>query len=89
MLVKKWMSKPAVTVDVDDSMRDAAALIKEHNIRMLPVLKKAYTNEKVKIPADTRQITTISELPVLIRRTCKISPSQQPTTKEQTVSIER
>ncbi len=56
---------------------------------MLPVLKKAYTNEKVKIPADTQQITMISELPGLIRRTCKISPSQQPTTKEQTVSIER
>jgi FMN phosphatase YigB (HAD superfamily) len=56
---------------------------------MLPVLKKAYTNERVKIPAGTLQITTISELPGLIRRTCEIPCSQEPTTKEQIVSIER
>jgi len=39
MLVKNWMSKPVVTVDVDDSMQDAARLLKKRNIRMLPVLK--------------------------------------------------
>jgi acetoin utilization protein AcuB len=40
MLVKNWMSKDLVTVDVNDSMQDAAKLIKENNIRGLPVMKK-------------------------------------------------
>jgi acetoin utilization protein AcuB len=40
MLVKDWMSKAVITVDEDDSMQDAARLFKEHNIRMLPVMKK-------------------------------------------------
>jgi putative hydrolase of the HAD superfamily len=53
---------------------------------MLPVLKKAYTNEKTKIPEHTQQIATISELPGLIRRICEIPCSQekqeQPVCKE-------
>ncbi len=40
MLVKNWMSKQSVTVDVDGSMQDAMNLIKKHDIRMLPVMKK-------------------------------------------------
>ncbi len=40
MLVKNWMSKPAITVDVNDSMNDAIKLLKKHNIKMLPVMKK-------------------------------------------------
>ncbi len=40
MLVKKWMSKIVITIDVNDSLQDAMELLKEHNIRMLPVLKK-------------------------------------------------
>jgi acetoin utilization protein AcuB len=40
MLVKNWMSKRVVTIDVDDSMAQAIRLLKEHNIRMLPVKKK-------------------------------------------------
>ncbi|UCF94928.1 MAG: CBS domain-containing protein [Desulfobacterales bacterium] len=39
MLVKYWMSKEVVTVDADDSMQDALKLIKQHQIRMLPVLR--------------------------------------------------
>ena len=39
MLVKYWMSPNAFTVDADDSMQDAATLMKKYNIRMLPVLK--------------------------------------------------
>ena len=38
MLVKNWMSKDVVTVDVDDSMQHAINVMKEHSIRMLPVL---------------------------------------------------
>jgi acetoin utilization protein AcuB len=40
MLVRNWMSKNVVTIGVGDSMQDATALLKEHRIRMLPVVKK-------------------------------------------------
>ena len=40
MLVKNWMSKNVVSIDVSDSMRDAMKRLKEHDIRMLPVMKK-------------------------------------------------
>ena len=40
MLVKNWMSKTVITVDVNDSMHDAMKLLKEHNIRMLPVMEE-------------------------------------------------
>ena len=39
MLVKNWMSKNVVTINEDDSMQDAMKLMKQHSIRMLPVLK--------------------------------------------------
>jgi acetoin utilization protein AcuB len=39
MLVKNWMSKNVITVNEDDSMQDALKLLKQHNIRMIPVLK--------------------------------------------------
>ena len=40
MLVKNWMSKDVITVDENDSMHDATRRLKEHDIRMLPVMKK-------------------------------------------------
>jgi acetoin utilization protein AcuB len=40
MLVKNWMSKNVVSIDVNDSMQDAMRLLKEHGIRMLPVMSK-------------------------------------------------
>lgn len=40
MLVKNWMSKTVITVDVNDSMQHAIGLIKENKINMLPVLEK-------------------------------------------------
>ncbi|MGE5257142.1 MAG: CBS and ACT domain-containing protein [Hyphomicrobiales bacterium] len=39
MLVRNWMSKNVVTINEEDSMQDAMRLMKQHNIRMLPVLK--------------------------------------------------
>ena len=39
MLVKNWMSKPAITVDANASMNDAIKLLKNHNIKMLPVME--------------------------------------------------
>ena len=39
MLVSNWMSKPVITVDANDSMQDAIKLLKENNIRILPVVE--------------------------------------------------
>jgi acetoin utilization protein AcuB len=40
MLVAEWMSKPAITVDADDSMEGAIKILNDNEINMLPVLKK-------------------------------------------------
>lgn len=40
MLVKNWMSKNVITVDINDSMQDAIKQLKENDIKMLPVMKK-------------------------------------------------
>ena len=39
MLVKDWMSKTVITIDVKDSMQDAINSLKEYDIPMLPVMK--------------------------------------------------
>jgi len=40
MLVKDWMSRPAISIDENASMQDAMGLLKRHGIRRLPVMKK-------------------------------------------------
>ena len=40
MLVNNWMSKNVITIDEKDSMQNAMKHLKEHDIRMLPVMKK-------------------------------------------------
>jgi len=40
LLVENWMNPKVITVDADDSMLDATKLLKEHNIRHLPVLEQ-------------------------------------------------
>ncbi|MFH1351546.1 MAG: CBS and ACT domain-containing protein [Pseudomonadota bacterium] len=40
MLVKNWMNDKVITVDVNDSMQDAMKLLKVHDIRMVPVMRK-------------------------------------------------
>ncbi|MFH1623982.1 MAG: CBS and ACT domain-containing protein [Pseudomonadota bacterium] len=40
MLVKNWMSKSMITVDLDDSMKAAMQLMEDYNIRRIPVLKE-------------------------------------------------
>ncbi|MDY6880802.1 MAG: CBS and ACT domain-containing protein [Desulfatiglans sp.] len=40
MLVKNWMSKTVITIDANDSLQNAVKLLKEYNIRMLPVMKR-------------------------------------------------
>ena len=41
MLVKNWMSKQVITVDIEASMEEAIELLKENNIMMLPVMEKS------------------------------------------------
>jgi acetoin utilization protein AcuB len=40
MLVQNWMSKNVITVSTTDSMSRIAELMKEHNIRIVPVMKE-------------------------------------------------
>jgi len=40
MLVKNWMSKQVLTVDAEESMQKVMDLMKQNNIRRLPVMKK-------------------------------------------------
>ncbi|HMK37336.1 MAG TPA: CBS and ACT domain-containing protein [Desulfomonilaceae bacterium] len=39
MLVKYWMKKDVITIDVNDSMHQAISQMKQHKISMLPVVK--------------------------------------------------
>ncbi|CAB1058274.1 hypothetical protein D1BOALGB6SA_3030 [Olavius sp. associated proteobacterium Delta 1] len=41
MLVKNWMSKPAVTVHADAAVADAINILQNHEIHMLPVMEGA------------------------------------------------
>jgi len=74
MLVKKWMSKDVITVDVEDSMDDAVKLMKQNDIRMLPVLKKGklvgiITDRDLKRSAASDAITLdVHELPYLVSK---------------------
>ncbi len=40
MLVRNWMSKKVVTIEEKDSMQHAVSLMREHQVRMLPVLRR-------------------------------------------------
>ena len=44
VLVKNWMNKNVVTVDANDSMREATRLLKENDIKMLPVMDETKEN---------------------------------------------
>ncbi|MGD8740717.1 MAG: CBS and ACT domain-containing protein [Desulfobacterales bacterium] len=39
MMVKNWMSQPAITIDADTLVEDADRLAKRHEIHMLPVMQ--------------------------------------------------
>jgi acetoin utilization protein AcuB len=39
MLVRDWMSKKVVSIGENESMQKATAMMKEHKVRMLPVVK--------------------------------------------------
>jgi acetoin utilization protein AcuB len=40
MLVKNWMGREVITIDINDSMQRANKLMKEHGISRLPVMNK-------------------------------------------------
>jgi acetoin utilization protein AcuB len=40
MLVKDWMTRNVITIDIDGTMDEAIRLMKENNIRKLPVIKR-------------------------------------------------
>ena len=40
MLVMNWMHQPAITINADDVVADAAKLLQKHEVRMLPVMQK-------------------------------------------------
>ncbi|MCF8127902.1 MAG: CBS and ACT domain-containing protein [Deltaproteobacteria bacterium] len=40
MLVRNWMSKGVVTINVNNSMMDATRKLKKHHIKMLPVMEE-------------------------------------------------
>ena len=50
MLVKNWMTKEVFAIDPEESMQRAISLMKEHKIRMLPVMKDG---QLVGIVSDT------------------------------------
>ena len=56
MLVGNWMTKDVISVDVSDSMQDAARLIRGHKIKRLPVMEN---NKLVGIVTD-RDLKTAS-----------------------------
>jgi acetoin utilization protein AcuB len=50
MLVKNWMNKEVITIEADDSMQRAISLMKDHRVRMLPVLQ---SGKLVGVVSDT------------------------------------
>lgn len=40
MLIRYWMSQPVITINKTETMQQAIAVMKERNIRMLPVMDK-------------------------------------------------
>ena len=74
MLVKNWMSRGVVTIDQDDSMTHAMKLLKDHNIRMIPVMSKGrltgvVTDRDIKSASASKAISLeIHELAFLISR---------------------
>jgi acetoin utilization protein AcuB len=40
MLVKGWMTSDVITIDEDTSMMKASQIMKENNVRRLPVMHK-------------------------------------------------
>jgi acetoin utilization protein AcuB len=65
MLVKNWMRNQLVTVNVNDSVSDAVALLKKHQIRMLPVMDKGKLVGVV-TDRDLKRVSASDAIPIEI-----------------------
>jgi len=66
MMVKNWMSQPAITVDADTLVEDADSLVKRHKIHMLPVMQNGrlvgiVTERDIKIASGSAATSGIIE----------------------------
>jgi acetoin utilization protein AcuB len=65
MLVKKWMSKNVISVQANDSVIKAQLLLKEHNIKRLPIIEKGMlvgivTDRGLRIlPSETLRVKNV------------------------------
>lgn len=65
MLVRNWMRNQLVTVNVNDSVSDAVALLKKHQIRMLPVMDKGKLVGVV-TDRDLKRVSASDAIPIEI-----------------------
>ena len=74
MLVKNWMSTTLKVIDENDSMQNAVTIMKEHEIKMLPVLRKGELvgvisdNDLKRASASDATLLDVHELLYLIGR---------------------
>jgi acetoin utilization protein AcuB len=71
MLVKNWMTHPAITVDLETYLKDAAKLMETHNIRGLPVLSEGrlagYITDREIKRASASEISRLERVPEMYR----------------------
>jgi acetoin utilization protein AcuB len=71
MLVKNWMSHPAITVDPETYLKDAEKLMETHNIRGLPVLSEGrllgYITDKEIKRASASEVSRLEYVPEMYR----------------------
>jgi acetoin utilization protein AcuB len=95
MLVKNWMSKEVVTVEVDDSMQHAINVMKEHSIRLLPVIQKGklvgvVTDRDLKraSPSDATTLDVHELLYLIARIKIKDVMTKKPITVREDYTVE-
>jgi acetoin utilization protein AcuB len=87
MLVRDWMSKTVITVDINDSMQDAMKIMRENAVPMLPVMKKGklvgiVTDRDLKraSPSDATSLEIHELLFLMVKMTVKDIMSKNPIT---------
>ena len=95
MLVKNWMSQPAITIDADSSLKDAIWLLKNHKISMCPVIKFGLlvgivTDRDLKrvSPSDVPSFEMHELFELISRVKVKTVMSQNPVTVPQDYTVE-
>jgi acetoin utilization protein AcuB len=71
MLVKNWMSHPAITIDVEAYIKEAAKLMEAHHIRGLPVMRDGrlvgYITDKDIKRASASEVSRLENAPEIYR----------------------